>query len=74
MQPTQVEWNSQSDKILVAIDVNMDVLFESDAFIKRMCDWLNIGMLPASQNDELDELVACAALCIGNLARTGMHF
>lgn len=67
--------------IVAGEDSQMDVLWGQNSpsggwFIEKMIDW--IKEYPTAKEsrttEERDDLVICATLCLGNLARRGKHF
>ncbi|CAG8566961.1 6037_t:CDS:10 [Paraglomus brasilianum] len=63
------EWKAAILKVIVSAtmnDGNMDILFNDTAILQRYFSWLTRG-------PDRDDLQACAALSLGNLARSDDH-
>ncbi|CAG8541212.1 1682_t:CDS:10 [Paraglomus occultum] len=63
------EWKAAILKVIVSAtmnDRNMDILFNDTAILQRFFSWLTRG-------PDRDDLQACAALSLGNLARSDEH-
>jgi hypothetical protein len=51
--------------LIISLDSNMSLLIEQSAFVNHLKKWMNL-----SDSRDEEDIRMCAALCVGNLARS----